>query len=89
MPLLCAGAENMNPLDDAKPDYSSLERPKQPVLSVGEWMSIMQALKGQIGRFEGVLDCSSDNEVKEFIKEDIRITKALLKKLKEAGFSES
>lgn len=80
----------MNPLDDAKPDYSSLERPKQPLLSMGEWMTIMQALRKKVERKADILKSTFGTKTeREYLKEDIRITKALLKKLKEAGFSES
>ncbi len=84
------GGAGMNPLDDAKPDYSSLDKPKQPVLSLGEWLNVMISLKHKIARKKQVLKSTFCTKVdKAYLREDIRITKALYDKLKEAGFSES
>lgn len=83
------GAEGMNPID-AKPDCSSLDKPKQPELSMGEWMIVMLSLKQKIRRYEQILKTTfgTKNDM-DYLKKDVRVTKAIYVKLKEAGFSES
>lgn len=92
------GAEGMNPIDDSEPVSKGVLYPKsQPILHLGEWMTIMQALKRRIDfcmkRSNNPGPYSADGvyfqkEV-DFYLEELRITKLLYAKLKEAGFSES
>ena len=79
--------ESMNPIDDAK---TVLDMPQsQPVLSQGEWMSIMQALAYKTNGC--MMDLKDEDVVfyKEYLKKEIKINNVLYKKLKEAGYSES